>query len=208
MMSRSKQFLDSLGGLMGHVKVVLSKPNEPSILWYEDPNVVVDLGRQRVAKFLSSETTDVPDVMVIGNGGAQPINNISPNPPDRTNVGLGRDNDPVNIDGGRIGGATLLPGQDTSNANATQSVVILRTLNQVRYDATFNADNLVNTDFPQYSTTGGGLNLGIDALFVSELGLLTTAASDELFARVTFSPIVFQPGSSTGISVQWTISII
>ena len=202
-MNPSKRFLDGLGSLKGHVKVVLQHGCGDKQLWYEDPNVVVDLGREHVAQLLAGETTDVPDAMIIGNGGAQPINNISPNPPARTNIELG-----VGSDGGRIGGTTLLPGQATSNANATQGVTILRTINQVRYDATFNANDLVNTDFPQYDASGGGLNLLVDALFVSELGLIITPSADELFARVTFAPIVFQPGSSTSISVQWTISIL
>jgi hypothetical protein len=207
-MSKAKQIHDVLSGIRGHVVVHLHKPNAEPIKWYEDPNVVVDLGRERVAKWLSGETdTDRPDAMVIGNGGADPTNNINPSAPSRTDTEMG-----VGAEGGRIGGTDLLPGQDTSNANATQVVSILRSLNSVRYDATFNADNLAATDFPQQSATdhgsGPGANRGLDAQFVSELGLIVTTDGDELFARVTFAPISFQPGSSTAITVQWTITIL
>jgi hypothetical protein len=207
-MSQFRDIRDQIGAIRGHVVVHLHKPDTPSVKWYDDHNVVVDLGRERVAKWLSGETDiDRPDAMIIGNGGSEPINNISPSAPDRTDTGMG-----VGSSGGRIGGTDLLSGQDTSNANATQVVSILRALNSVRYDATFNADNLAVTDFPQQSATdhgsGAGLNLGLDAQFVSELGLITTTVGDELFARVTFPPISFQPGSSTAITVQWTITIL
>jgi hypothetical protein len=203
-MSQAKQIRDYLSGIRGHVVVHLHKPGEAPVKWYEDPNVVVDLGRERVAKWLAAETdTDRPDAMLIGNGGADPTNNINPLAPARTDTLLG-----VGSEGGRIGGASFLPGQDSANANATQVVTVLRSLVAVRYDATFNSDDLAATDFPQQSATGGGANRGLDAQFVSELGLITSTVADELFARVTFAPISFQPGSSTAISVQWTITIL
>jgi hypothetical protein len=187
------------GSLKGHVRVFVHNEGEKDKLWYDDHNIVVDLGRERVAQFLSGETDDEPDAMIIGNGGSEPINNISPNPPARTDTALGVGS----TNGGWLGGPVLEPGQTTSNpAAGTKAPTLLRTLNQVRYDSTFSANDFLNTDYP-----GFGL-LGIDALFASELGLITSTAANELFARVTFAPIVFQPGSSTAISVQWTITVL
>jgi hypothetical protein len=183
---------ENLGSLRGHVRVFVNDK-----LHYDDHNIVVDKGRERVAQFLSGETDDEPDTMIIGNGGAEPINNISPNPPARTDLAIG-----TGSSGGWLGGPVLEPGQTTSSAAGTKAVTILRTVNQVRYDATFNADDFANTDFPGYGT------LANDALFASELGLITGSAANELFARVTFAPIVFQPGSSTSIAVQWTITVL
>jgi hypothetical protein len=198
MMNPNKNIQDILGCLRGHVRVLLHNPGSSDVLWYDDHNVVVDKGRERVAKFLSGETDDEPDTMIIGNGGAEPINNISPNPPSRTDLILGTGS----TNGGWLGGPNLEPGQTTSSAAGTKGVSVLRTINQVRYDATFSANDFANTDFPGY-----GIIVN-DALFASELGLITSTASNELFARVTFAPIVFQPGSSTSISVQWTITIL
>lgn len=179
--------------LMGHVQIFVN--NE---IWYDDHNVVVDLGKQRLAKWLSGEVSDQPDAMIIGNRGASPPNNISPTAPSTTDTSLTA----------RIGSTPLLPGQSTSNPLATQSVSINRSLSTVRYDATFNSNDLLHTDYPDYDTSGGGAGLGLNAIFISELGLITSAASDELFARVTFAPISFQNGSSTSISVQWSITIL
>lgn len=182
-------------GLKGYVKIIVEQENKGSVNWYEDPNVVVDLGRERIAKILASETTDVVDAMIVGNGGSNPPNNISPTAPSRTDTSLN----------GRIGATPLQSGQTTTNGAATQPVVVTRTLNTVRYDATFNSDDLNHTDYPKF---GAPDSLGLNAIFISELGLITTAASDELFARVTFAPISFQNGSSTSITVQWSITVL
>lgn len=178
-MSRHLKFFDR-NSVKGQVKIFASFGDQ-KVLWYYDPNIVVTLGKERLAKWLSGETLDKPDVMVAGNGGASPPNNISPTAPDPTDTALL----------GRI-----------TTAAATQPVSIIRSLSTVRYDATFSANDLVHADYPQFGT------IGLDAVYVSELGLLTTLAADELFARVTFSPIQFQTGSSTSISVQWSISIL
>lgn len=176
----------------GIVKVFVIN-GEDKVLWYYDPNVVVTIGKERLAKWLSGEVTDPPDVMVIGNGGASPPNNISPTAPDPADTSLN----------GRIGaGPPFEAGQTTANSAATQPAVISRSLATVRYDATFNANDLIHTDYPLFGS------LGLDAIYVSELGLLTTPATDELFARVTFAPIQFQNGSSTSISVQWSVTIL
>ena len=178
--------------IRGHVLVVVNEPDGRSRVHYEDHNIVVDTGRERVAKLLAGEATDTVDAMIIGNGGSSPPNNISPTAPARTDTALL----------GRIGATPLLPGQTTTDADATQVVSIVRSLNTVRFDATFASDDIDHTAYPQFGT------LGLNAIFVNELGLILTTVSDELFARVSFAPISFQNGSSTSISVQWSISIL
>lgn len=170
--------------LKGHVRIILHKEQDGDrrdFLWYEDPNVVVDLGRIKVARLMSGETTNIVDAMICGNGGASPPNNLSPTAPQRTDTAL-------------LGRVT--------DSDATQTPVIVRSLNTVRYDATFNSDDIDHATYPQFGT------LGLDAVFISELGLITTTEADELFARVTFDPISFQNGSSTSITVQWTITVL
>lgn len=171
------------GYLKGHVRIVLNKDSKRPIVWYDDHNVVVDTGRIRDAKLRSGEATDVVDAMIIGNGGASPPNNISPTAPSRSDTALL----------GRI-----------TDTDATQTVSIVRSLSTVRYDATFSSDDVSHSDYPLFGS------LGLDAVYVNELGLIltTTTPADELFARVTFAPISFQNGSSTSISVQWSITTL
>ena len=180
-------------GIKGHVKVFVNGK-----LWYDDHNVVVNLGKERVAKWLASETSSQFDSMIIGNFGASPPNCISPTAPSTTDTGLS----------GRIGATPMLPGQSTLSAAAKQSAVISRSLATVRYDATFNSNDVLHSSYKDFDGSGGGANLGLNAIYVSELGLITAAASDELAARVTFAPISFINGSSTSISVQWSLSVI
>jgi len=184
--------------LRGHVLVVVHDAYGRSRVHYEDPNVVVDNGRIHIAKLLAGESTDVIDAMVVGNKGSQPPNNISASAPSKTDTSLI----------GRIGATPFLPGQNASDADATQTVSIVRSLNSVRYDATFAADDITHGAYSDFDASGGGANLGLNAIFISELGLIISTLSDLLMARVTFSPISFQQGSSTSISVQWTLTII
>lgn len=193
-----KLVFEDPGFMRGHVLVVVNKPGKHPKVWYEDHNVVVNLGRERVAKLLAGESTDTVDAMIIGNNGATPPNNISPTAPSRTDTALA----------GRIGSTPLLPGQTTTDADATQTVSIIRSVNTVRWDATFASDDITHTSYKDFDASGGGANLGLNAIFVNELGAITTAVSDELFSRVTFAPISFQQGSSTSITIQWTISIL
>ena len=169
--------------IRGHVRVVLNQEGKRPVVWYDDKNLVVDTGRQRVAKLLSGESTLTVDAMIAGNGGCSPPNNISPTAPSRTDTSLL----------GRI-----------TDTDATQTVSIVRSINTVRYDATFSSDDISHATYPDFGS------LGLDAIFVNELGLIVsgTTPADELFARVTFAPISFQNGSSTSISVQWSITIL
>jgi hypothetical protein len=186
------------GFLKGHVLVVVKQPGKRPVVWYEDPNVVVDVGRIRIAKLLAGESTDTVDAMIVGNGGASPPNNISPTAPSKLDTALL----------GRIGASPLEPGQSTTDADATQPVSVIRSINTVRFDATFSSDLIDHRAYPDFGSTGGGANLGLNAIYVSELGLIVSAASDELLARVTFAPIQFQNGLSTSITVQWSITIL
>jgi hypothetical protein len=178
--------------LRGDVRIIINDSGKRPKLWHEDHNVVVDNGRARVAMLLSGESSDFVDFMIIGNGGASPPNNISPTAPSRSNTALL----------GRIGATPLQSGQTTTDSDATQAVSAIRSTNTIRFDATFSGDDIDHTSYPLYGT------LGLDAIYVNELGLIVSGASDELFSRITFAPIQFQNGTSRSITVQWTISIL
>lgn len=187
-----KIVIDEKQLLRGDVRVILHDPSHGSKVWYEDHNVVVDTGRVRVAKLLSGESSFFVDTMSVGNGGCSPPNNLSPTAPSRDDTEMP----------GRVGASPLLTGQTTTDSDASQVVSAVRSVNSVRFDATFSSDDIDHTAYPLFAS------LGLDAVYINELGLLVSNASDELFARVTFAPIQFQNGSSRSITVQWSITIL
>lgn len=120
-----------------------------------------------------------------------PPNNLSPTAPSRDDTEMP----------GRVGASPLLTGQTTTDSDASQVVSAVRSVNSVRFDATFSSDDIDHTAYPLFAS------LGLDAVYINELGLLVSNASDELFASYICS-IQFQNGSSRSITVQWSITIL
>lgn len=189
--------------IQGYVKV---KVNE--VPYWEGPNLIMNEGLAYAAKLLGGFATVDPggtfyetiDRMLIGNGGCDTVpapsglpglvaTPATPVPPQRTDATTNSQalNSQIN---------TASPHGDTGSVQAANTVI---------FQASFQADSLVNGDFPEYGT------IGASALFVNEFGLYVSsplAATPQLLARVCVPSIAFAPTSGWTIAVEWTVGYL
>lgn len=191
------QQLSEKPAIKGYVRVeVNGKPH------WEGPNLVTNVGLAYSAKLLagfapqaSPTQYETVDEMRIGNGGADVVpapvglpglvaTPTVPVPPQRTDTDLN----------------SLITNTVPLNISSAESA------NTAIFTANFNADSLVNGDFPEFGS------IGTAALFVNEFGLMITHPASltgvELFARVCVPAIAFAPTSGTTIAVEWTVGYL
>jgi len=189
--------------IQGYVKVRVN--GQP---YWEGPNLVMNEGLAYAAKLLGGfagvscpgGTYDAVDTILIGNGGADVVpapgglpglvaTPTIPVPPQRTDATTNAQALNSQVTG------SLIPGAGGVEA-----------ANTIIFQQSFQADNFVNGDFPEFGA------IGVAALFVNEFGLYVSApaipANAALVARVTVPAIAFAPSSGWTIAVEWTVGYL
>jgi hypothetical protein len=189
-----KTKIRDLAGLSGYVRVWVN-----GRLHWEGPNLIVNTGLNYTATLLAGFATvtsptqyETIDTVLIGNGGCDTAGTFSAGLVATPTVPV----PPVRAD-------TTLVSQITNTPLLNVSAAVLA--NNAIFNATLQADTLVNADFPDFGS------IGIQALFVNELGLYVSApvsAMPSLFARVCVPSIAFAPTSGTTISIEWTVGVL
>ena len=197
-----QQKLDESAGIKGFVKVKVN-----GLPYWEGSNLVMNEGLAYAATLLGGFATIDPggtfyetvDTILVGNGGCDIVpapgglpglvaTPTVPVPPQRTDATTN---------------SQALNSQITNTPAATAGAVLAA--NTVIFQETFQADLLVNGDFPEFGA------IGVAALFVNEFGLYVSsplAAAPQLLARVTVPSIAFAPTSGWTIAVEWTVGYL
>lgn len=186
--------ISELAGLSGYVRVWVN-----GLLHWEGSNLIVNTGLAFTAKLLAGFSTVVSptqyetvDTVLIGNGGCDTAGTFSAGLVATPTVPV----PPVRADLALVSQITNTPTQNVSASVLANTAV---------FNATLQSDTLVNADFPGFGS------IGIQALFVNELGLYISApvsTMPALFARVCVPSIAFAPTSGTTISIEWTVGVL
>ena len=186
--------ISELAGLCGYVRVWVNGK-----LHWEGPNLIVNTGLAFAAKLLAGFSMIVSptqyetiDTVLIGNGGCDTSGTFSAGLVATPTVPV----PPVRADTSLVSQITNTPLQNAASTVLANTAIFI---------ATLQSDTLVNADFPDFGS------IGIQALFVNELGLYVsapTSALPALFARVCVPSIAFAPTSGTTISIEWTVGVL